>query len=256
MSHFRYFLRLRFRGTGYHGWQSQENALSVQQTINEALTKVLREEVQTTGCGRTDTGVHAENFYAHFDLSQKIKNPSSVLGKLSSLRISGIDFLEFIPVNPDANARFDALSRTYEYRIIRTRNPFLIDYSHFIYGPIDEDKMKNATKFLIGKQDFGAFSKSNTQVKTNICDISDAHWFQRAEQLIFSITADRFLRNMVRAITGTLIEIGQGKRPVHDMSRVIKSLERSEAGMSVPARGLFLMDIKYPENIFSEMKMD
>ena len=242
----RYFLQLRYKGTNYHGWQIQHNAVSVQQIVNESLSKVLHQAVETTGCGRTDTGVHAEQFYAHFDVSTPLDNTRRLIGKLSSMRIPGVDFQEFFQVHDQAHARFDAISRTYEYRIIRSRNPFLTELAHYVYGPLDVELMNAESKALIGKNDFGAFSKSGTQVKTNICNITEAHWFMCGEQLVFKITADRFLRNMVRAIAGTLIETGQGKRKPENLLRVIESKSRSSAGMSVPACGLFLTEIVYP----------
>lgn len=246
----RYFIKLRFKGTRYHGWQIQDNANAVQQTVNHALSLVLREKIETLGCGRTDTGVHASFFIAHFDVKREIADCPAVLGKLASLKIPDIDFMEFIPVKENANARFDAVSRTYEYHIIRTRNPFLMDFAYYLYGPLEVKKMEIVTTELIGLKDFGAFSKSRTQVKTNLCEITNAKWEWRDEKLVFTITADRFLRNMVRAIVGTLIEIGQGKRDASDFIKVIESRRRSRAGMSVPACGLFLTNVKYPADIF------
>jgi tRNA pseudouridine38-40 synthase len=190
--------------------------------------------------------VHAEEFYAHFDTENLLIDISGILGKLASLKIPGIDFRAIIPVEENAHARFDAQSRTYEYRIIRERNPFLIDLAHYVYGPLDINLMNHICSDLLGKKDFGAFSKSRTQVKTNICNITEATWFKQDEQLIFRITADRFLRNMVRAIVGTLIETGQGKRRSENLLQVIESKSRSQAGMSVPACGLFLSKVVYP----------
>lgn len=248
----RYFIRIRFKGSLYHGWQIQQNALSVQQLVNEALSKVLHQQIETVGCGRTDTGVHASDFYAHFDVLKKLENIQAIPGKLASLKVRDIDFREIIPVADDAHARFDATSRTYEYRVIRERNPFLMDYAHYLYGRLDVDKMNSVSETLIGRKDFGAFSKTGTQVKTNICHITEARWFESQEQLIFRIQADRFLRNMVRAIVGTLLEIGQGKRAPENMLQVIESKSRSKAGMSVPACGLFLTEVKYPYPLSSE----
>ena len=231
----RYFIRMRYNGSAYHGWQIQQNAYSVQQATNEALSKVFRQHIETTGCGRTDTGVHAEEFYAHFDTNGHLENIQGLLGNLAALKLPGIDFREISEVSPQAHARFDAISRTYEYRITRERNPFLENLAYYVYGHLDTALMNEMAQQLIGRKDFGAFAKSGTQVKTNICTIIEAVWEEKNELLIFRITADRFLRNMVRAIVGTLLEAGQGKRKPENLMEVLESKSRSNAGMSVPA---------------------
>lgn len=246
----RYFLRIRYKGTFYHGWQVQDNANSVQQAVNEALKKVLRSPIESIGCGRTDTGVHADDFYLHFDVQEKIANPAEIIRKLTAMKVADIQFRELIAVKDEAHARFDATSRTYKYYIIRERNPFYLDRAAYIYGDIDLEFIKNASRFLIGKKDFGAFAKSNTQVATNICTVSEASWEAQDELLIFTISADRFLRNMVRAIVGTLIDIGQGKLSMDQFQSIIDSKDRRKAGMSAPPQGLFLTRIVYPESIF------
>lgn len=243
----RYFIRLRYKGTLYHGWQVQPNAHTVQAEVNAALSLLLREPVETTGCGRTDTGVHAEDFYAHFDTVKPIADPAALTGRLNALWVPDIQFRELFRVADNAHARFDATARTYEYRITHERNPFLTGLAHYIPGPLDVEQMQVTALKLLGKQDFGAFSKSRTQVKTTICTITRAEWAWRGEVLVFTISADRFLRNMVRALVGTLLETGKGKRETADLLRVIESRSRSSAGMSVPACGLFLTEVSYGE---------
>jgi tRNA pseudouridine38-40 synthase len=246
----RYFIRIRYRGTAYHGWQMQPNAITVQEVLDEAMSKILREPISTLGCGRTDTGVHASDFYAHFDVSLPIENLDFILQRLSAMRLKGIQICEIIPVPENAHARFDAISRTYEYRISLTQDPFIEGLTHYIHTPINVEVMNEATQYLLGKNDFSAFSKSNTQVFTNNCDIKFAHWKKDDQLLVFTIKADRFLRNMVRAIVGTMLEIGQGKIAPADMAEIIKSGDRSNAGMSVAAQGLFLTKVEYPEGYF------
>lgn len=247
----RYFIRLRYKGTDYHGWQVQNNATSVQQAVNRALSLVLRQEIETLGCGRTDTGVHAEDFYAHFDVDQPIENATVLLNKLTSMKIPGIQFRSLHAVADTAHARFDAVYRQYEYRITTERNPFHDHLAHYLFGTLDVEAMNLAARQLLGKQDFGAFSKVHTQVFTNICTVTQAVWEEKNGMLVFTIRADRFLRNMVRAVVGTLLEMGQGKRSVEEMTQIIASQNRSQAGMSVPACGLFLTEVGYPENILS-----
>jgi tRNA pseudouridine38-40 synthase len=249
----RYFIRLRYKGTTYHGWQIQNNAHTVQESVDKALSLALRCTIETLGCGRTDSGVHADDFYAHFDLEHAIEDTQLLLNKLEAMKIPGIQFRSIHLVHVHAHARFDAIQRTYEYRISLERNPFLDGMVHYLkadskQGRLDIVAMNTAAKELYGKQDFSAFSKSNTQVFTNNCDIVKAVWEEKNGLLIFTISADRFLRNMVRAIVGTLLEIGQGKRTIEEMKSVIESKSRSDAGMSVPASGLFLTEIKYPDS--------
>jgi tRNA pseudouridine38-40 synthase len=242
----RYFIHLQYNGTPYHGWQIQPNASSVQETLNEALSRIFHQTIETTGCGRTDTGVHAQDFYAHFELETEIQDVSMVLKKFDSMRLKGICVLDIFPVADDLHARFSATSRTYEYRIMRRRNPFLENQAHYIYGALDVEKMNQAAQYLLGKKDFSAFSKSNTQVFTDICTVSFAQWEAKDELLIFTITADRFLRNMVRAIVGTLLDVGYQKIDPSSIPEIIKSGNRSQAGISVPACGLFLTKVEYP----------
>jgi len=245
----RYFLQLSFKGTAYHGWQRQRNAMSVQQILDETLSKLLKENILTSGAGRTDTGVHARVFYAHFDTKHEALHKTEIVYRLNSMLPFDIAIQRIFPVKDDAHARFDATSRTYEYVISRTKDPFLKDYTCYLYGELDLEKMNEAAQLLLGTKDFGCFSKSRTQVKTNICTVISAEWIAKDHRLIFTITADRFLRNMVRAIVGTHIELGQDKITLDDYIAVIKGRNRSDAGYSVPAEGLSLMDIQYKERI-------
>jgi tRNA pseudouridine38-40 synthase len=242
----RYFIQIKYNGTNYHGWQIQPNALTVQQEVDKTLSLFFKTPIYTLGCGRTDTGVHAEQFFAHFDIAQAIEDIPSILNKLSAYNLKGVQFQDIFEVPETLNARFDAISRTYEYRIMFQRNPFLENLALYHFGKLEIAPMQQAAALLLGKKDFGAFSKSNTQVNNNICDITEAKFIQKEELLIFTITANRFLRNMVRAIVGTLLEIGKGKRAPNQILEVLESQNRSKAGISVPACGLFLVKVEYP----------
>ncbi|MFC2107231.1 tRNA pseudouridine(38-40) synthase TruA [Bacteroidota bacterium] len=246
----RYFLKLAYNGSNYHGWQIQDNAPSVQETINKAISTQTGSEINLSGCGRTDTGVHAEEFYAHFDLEKTIVNRENFVYKLNNFLPSDIVIFELIPVSPEANARFDAISRTYKYYITKRKNPFRNDQAYTIFGDIDISAMNKAAEILKEYTDFTSFSKLHTQVKTNNCKITEAYWKQENDLLVFTITADRFLRNMVRAIVGTLLEIGKGKSEIENLRKIIDIKDRSKAGFSVPAQGLFLTNIQYPKTIF------
>nr|WP_284040511.1 tRNA pseudouridine(38-40) synthase TruA [Sphingobacterium sp. lm-10] len=243
----RYFLEIAYKGTAYHGWQIQQNAISVQEKLQLALKTVLRQEVETTGAGRTDTGVHATQLYVHVDIpSEKIDSSKKFVHALNAVLPSDISVKRILKVHSDAHARFDAVSRSYEYHIHLGKNPFLEDASWLLRDTPDISKMNEAAKLLLGKKDFGCFSKAHTQVFTNICTIQEARWVMNGERLTFHITADRFLRNMVRAIVGTLLEVGAKGKPVEHVSEVIASQDRGQAGASVPARGLYLTQIIYP----------
>jgi len=243
----RYFLELSFLGTNYHGWQRQQNAHTVQQELENALKILLKTETETTGCGRTDTGVHARKFFAHFD-SQTIQpsSHSTFIYHLNSLLPKDISVINIHPVKDAAHARFDATSRTYEYIIVRRKDSLLQGLSFQFEYPLNIERMNRLAQVFIGKHDFASFSKSRTQVKTTICNVTEAAWKEEEHQLIFRITADRFLRNMVRAIVGTLLEAGEGKLSEDDFKEIFASKNRSEAGMSVPACGLYLCDVRYP----------
>ena len=241
----RYFIKFAYNGTLYHGWQSQPNALTVQETLQKALSLLFKKHIELVGAGRTDTGVHAKEMYAHFDFNEQLETDFWI-PKLNSYLPKDIVIYEIIPVTAEAHARFDATSRTYEYYIHSFKDAFLTDLSWYHYYPLDLERMNEAASTLLEYTDFECFSKTNTDVFTYNCKITEAFWQKKGNQLIFTITADRFLRNMVRAIVGTLINIGQGKIEVAQLQKIIESKKRSEAGFSAPAHGLYLTQIKYP----------
>ncbi|MEY5069139.1 MAG: tRNA pseudouridine(38-40) synthase TruA [Bacteroidota bacterium] len=240
----RYFIELAYLGKAYHGWQIQDNAISVQQKLNEALETLLRHPVETIGCGRTDTGVHATQHFAHLDT--EIELTDRHLYSLNGLLPFDITVKRFILVATDAHARFDAQLRAYEYHVHFEKNPFRQDFSWFLKEIPDINLMNEAAAQLKNYTDFSCFSKSNTQTFTNNCQIKEAYWGKSEFGLVFHISADRFLRNMVRAIVGTLVEIGQGNMPPEAIHQIIESKNRSNAGASVPACGLYLTQVKYP----------
>jgi tRNA pseudouridine38-40 synthase len=273
----RYFIELSYDGTNYHGWQIQKNALSVQEVLNEKLSVILREPIETTGCGRTDTGVHARDFFAHFDMEGKsivhgpwsmgesrtaeaVANSNEVsmdhglwtMGKnenvvrsINAILPKDIAIKRVFPVSEKAHARFDAVLRTYEYHIHFNKDPFKTGYSWELRDRPDMVLMNKTAEIIKEYTDFSCFSKSNTQVKTNICKISKAEWIVAGNGIIFHISADRFLRNMVRAIVGTLLMVGKHEIEPEVVRDIIESKNRSNAGMSVPACGLYLTEVKY-----------
>ncbi|MFL1895795.1 tRNA pseudouridine(38-40) synthase TruA [Aquimarina sp. 2-A2] len=247
----RYFLELAYNGTPYHGWQRQPNAVSVQETIEQALSMILREEIGIMGAGRTDTGVHAKQLMAHFDVDKNL-DKETLRYKLNCILPKEIAVYGLRKVRPSAHARFDAVSRSYEYHISFKKNPFAIDTTYYLKKKLDLTVMNEAAEMLLNYTNFKCFSKSKTDVKTYNCDIAEAKWEVTENGLIFKISANRFLRNMVRAIVGTLIEIGEHKLSVADLERIIKSEDRGEAGYSVPAAGLFLTAVEYPKTIYIE----
>lgn len=248
----RYFLKLSYNGANYHGWQLQENSNTVQAEVEKALSTLLGNKIDVTGAGRTDTGVHAREYFAHFDIKEKLekKNNADLIYRMNAILPDDISVHDIIPVTDDAHARFSAISRTYKYYISRSKNPFARENSWNIFGKLDVKRMHEATKILLEYNDFTSFAKLHSDVKTNNCKITKAEWKNEKELLVFTITADRFLRNMVRAIVGTLIDVGKGKISVDDFRKIIEAKNRGDAGYSVPAKGLFLEKIKYPENIF------
>jgi tRNA pseudouridine38-40 synthase len=249
----RYFLQLSYNGTAYHGWQVQENtALTVQGVVNEVCSRLLNEAISTTGCGRTDAGVHARVFYAHFDSVNEtlLSEQDQWIYKFNKALPADIAVQKIMLVKPDASARFDATSRSYQYFISKVKNPFRINETALLKGTYDIETMNQAANLLLDYEDFSAFSKSNTQTYTNNCKIYSAHWTEDNDMLIFSISADRFLRNMVRAIVGTLLNVGAGKLSVADFAKVIESKNRSNAGTSVDACGLYLVNVTYPKAYF------
>lgn len=240
----RYFIELSYNGKHYHGWQIQPDAVSVQEKLNKAISVILQEKIVVVGAGRTDTGVHAEQLFAHFDTNKKLDK--KYIHKLNSVLPEDIVVLDLFLVDDNLHARFDAVSRSYEYRIFLGRNPFLLDTTWQIFNQkLDVEAMNNAAKMLLEFENFKAFSKVKTDVKTFNCNIIHAVWKERNNTLIFYISANRFLRNMVRAIVGTLIDVGTHKISIEDFRTIILSKNRSKAGLSVPAKGLFLTEVKY-----------
>ena len=241
----RYFLQLSYNGTRYFGWQKQPNAISVQEVIEKALSTVLRAEIAVVGAGRTDTGVHASFYVAHFDVSNEIAEPEKLMYHLNRFLPGDIAIQKIWKVGNDLHARFSAISRTYKYFISTVKDPFQTETSFQYTGFLDVEKMNEAALVLYEYQDFTSFSKLHTDVKTNNCKIFQAEWKTENNQLVFTIKADRFLRNMVRAIVGTLLEVGKGKITVDDFRKIIERQDRRAAGTSAPAHGLFLVDIEY-----------
>jgi tRNA pseudouridine38-40 synthase len=247
----RYFLFLSYKGTFYHGWQLQPNSITVQKILDEALSVVLNEPVKTIGAGRTDTGVHAIFFCAHFDSkSAELASDKDLIFKLNRYLPNDIAINSIRKVQPGTNARFSAVSRTYKYYISKVKDPFFDSSSWFLYGNFDVESMNAASATLLEFSDFTSFSRLHSGSKTNNCIIYHAGWEETQTQLIFTIKADRFLRNMVRSIVGSMTDIGFGKINIEDFKKIILARDRGKAGMSAPAKGLFLTDIEYPPEIF------
>ncbi|TBN00439.1 tRNA pseudouridine(38-40) synthase TruA [Hyunsoonleella flava] len=244
----RYFIELSYNGTAYHGWQIQPKAITVQEVLEDALSTVLNEKIAVVGAGRTDAGVHAKQMFAHFD-TEATFTETDLVYKLNSFLPFNIAVAAIFKVQPEAHARFDAIRRSYLYRVGFKKNVFAHRNAYLLKQPLDMEAMNAAAKILFEYKDFQCFSKTHTDVKTYYCDIMKAKWFLRDDELHFTITADRFLRNMVRAIVGTMINIGLGKISLDDFRAIIASKDRSEAGYSVPAHGLYLTEVAYPETI-------
>lgn len=251
----RYFIKLAYNGSAYHGWQIQDNTTAtVQEVLQTKLSLILGENIEVVGCGRTDTGVHAKSYYAHFDSVNADIDSSekNLVFKINKVLPADIAISELFRVNQQASARFDATSRTYDYLIHRQKNPFLTNSSLYIFGNLNVDLMNDAAQTLLLYQDFTSFSKVNTQTFTNNCEITFAKFIKLNEhEYVFKITANRFLRNMVRAIVGTLLEVGKNKLTVEQFKLIIESKNRSEAGMSAPAHALYLSEISYPSTIIN-----
>ncbi|MBS9462974.1 tRNA pseudouridine(38-40) synthase TruA [Flagellimonas sp. 389] len=247
----RYFIRFSYFGKAYHGWQNQPNAITVQEVLEKALSTLLREKIEVLGAGRTDAGVHAREMYAHFEYGA-IGNTKDLVFRLNAFLPEDIAVEAIEHVTKHAHARFDAAERTYEYWIVQKKSPFYSDTAYHVRHPLNLEAMNKSASFLMDYTDFECFSKSNTDVKTFNCKISKAIWIATNDKLIFTITADRFLRNMVRAIVGTLLDVGQGKMQPEEIKIIIASKNREEAGFSVPAKGLYLTKILYPTAIFNE----
>jgi tRNA pseudouridine38-40 synthase len=245
----RYFIELSYKGKNYCGWQIQPNANTVQEEIQNALSKILRTPISCMAAGRTDTGVHASQMFIHLDTDIEIDSPKYIY-KFNAVLPDDIAIYSIFRVKDDAHTRFNAISRSYEYQVLQARNPFLLDTTWQIpNSKLNVALMNEAAKLLLKYTNYKCFSKSKTDVKTYNCTITNAEWIATDNLLIFHISADRFLRNMVRAIVGTLVEIGQGKKSISDFIKIIESEDRNMAGPSAPAQGLMLTAVNYPENI-------
>jgi tRNA pseudouridine38-40 synthase len=248
----RYFIYLSYKGTSYHGWQVQPNSVTIQKILNEALSTILNEKISTVGAGRTDTGVHALVFCAHFDtVAPDLTSKKNLVYRLNRFLPKDIAVSRILRVMPEAHARFSAITRTYRYNISKTKNPFWEDSSWFIHGKTDINAMNEVCGLLLNYNDFTSFSRLHSDNKTNVCRIFYAVWEEADDRLVFTIKADRFLRNMVRALVGTMVEVGAGKMTMNQFEGIIQAKDRCKAGKSAPAKGLFLVDIEYPEEIFS-----
>ncbi len=241
----RYFIELSYRGTNYHGWQIQPNASTVQSMLENALAVILRSKVSLTGAGRTDKGVHASYYTAHFDTGKRLTE--TLVHRLNGYLPFDIHILRILQVPDYAHARFDALSRTYRYIITTKKHPFLRELCTFIPHQPDLNLMNEASAFLLTCSDFTSFSKLHSNNLTNLCRIDALTWIMHGDFILFTITADRFLRNMVRSLTGTLLNVGRGKISMEEFRDITLSMDRSRAGTSAPAEGLYLTDISYPE---------
>ena len=247
----RYFLQIAYDGTNYHGWQRQPNAHSVQEEIEKALCKILRlRKVVTLGCGRTDTGVHASDFYLHFVPEIHELNEGETLFRLQQVLPKDIAAYRLFKVNNRAHASFDANERSYEYRIAKKKDPFQRNYTYFYGKELNVEAMNNAARLMLGSHDFACFCKSGGGQMTTMCDVREARWEEKDSLLIFHITADRFLRNMVRAVVGTLLQVGRGEMSLEEFQEVLNSKSRNAAGESVRPNGLFLTRVIYPESTF------
>ncbi len=241
----RYFIRLAYNGAAYHGWQIQKNAHSVQEEITDKLSLLLKIDMQLTGCGRTDTGVHAREFFAHFDIDKLNFREKDLVYKLNSFLPADISIFDIYKVDDEMHSRFNAVSRTYKYYISPKKNPFNNEFSYYLNIPLDVEEMNKACGYLFIHTDFTSFSKLHTQTATNDCKVKAAGFEFKNNMLVFSITADRFLRNMVRAIVGTMLEVGKGNIAAEVVDDIISLKDRSKAGFSVPAKGLFLERVEY-----------
>lgn len=245
----RYFFEIAYNGTNYAGWQSQQNATGVQAIVEQSLSKLLRTEIKIVGSGRTDTGVHCEQQFFHSDIEKDFDAQNLVL-RMNSLLPSDISIYSIRKVKADASARYSAVERTYQYRITRKKNPFVEKLACHYFKPLDLRTLNKAASLLLGEHDFESFSKVKTDVNHFVCEIKKATWEESNDTLEFTITANRFLRGMVRAIVGTLLDVGSGKITVSEFQSIIKSKDRKKAGANVPPYGLYLTKVKYPSSIF------
>ena len=246
----RYFLEFSYKGTAYHGWQRQPNAPTVQQQMEDALTTLLGKETAVLAAGRTDTGVHAKQMFAHVDLALNAEAIKQLGHRLNKFLPHDIAIKAIHPVKADAHARFDAISRSYTYHLVPHKSPFTHELAYTFTTALYLDAMNAAAKLLLGHTNFKCFSRSKTDVKTYDCKVTEAYWAQSDSEWVFYISANRFLRNMVRAIVGTLLDVGTGKTSLADFQAILNSADRTKAGSSAPAHGLFLTQVQYPNTIF------
>ena len=246
----RYFFTIAYKGTNYHGWQKQPNAIGVQQIVEDVFSTILNQKSEIVGSGRTDSGVHATAQVFQFDFTGEQKDAEQLLYKANKMLPKDVALKHVWQVKDEAHARFDATSRAYQYHIVTEKNPFAIDQAYFFTYDLAIDKMNLAAVKLLNYQDFESFSKVKTDVFTFNCDIIEAFWKQEPESLVFHIKANRFLRGMVRAIVGTLLDVGQNKISIEEFENIIKAKDRNSAGRAVPANGLFLTEVQYPKDIY------
>ncbi|PIQ22282.1 MAG: tRNA pseudouridine(38-40) synthase TruA [Cytophagales bacterium CG18_big_fil_WC_8_21_14_2_50_42_9] len=249
----RYFLRIAYDGTDYHGWQTQPNARTVQEVLTTSLSTILRQPIETVGSGRTDTGVHASEQFVHFDAAALL-DEKAFCNRLNRLLPSDISALQLYRVSPDAHTRFDAVARTYEYRITRFKNPFLQRYAHYLNREVNLNWLNEAATALLAFEDFTTFSKVKGDTLHYRCQMLAAYWQQDGPDLIFTIKANRFLRGMVRLVVGTLLDVGAGKIPVTNFKEIVAAQDRRLASGAAPASGLFLTQVSYPEGYFAEQQ--
>jgi tRNA pseudouridine38-40 synthase len=245
----RYFIEIAYRGTAYHGWQIQQNALGIQQLLNEKLSLKLGEEIYCIGCGRTDTGVHARQFYLHLDVNKDI--PADFIRQMNNFLPADIALHRIFPVPEKAHSRFSAVERTYTYILSLEKDPFMLGLSGFYYDGMDLESMNEAAGILTEFSDFTALCKISKDQKNNLCSIKAASWRGNGKLLVFTITANRFLRGMVRILVGTLMEIGKGRMSVSAFRELLSQQERTQAGSAAPAEGLYLTEVKYPDWVFA-----
>lgn len=245
----RYFFEISYKGANYHGWQIQQNAISVQQVIQEQLTQLVNDDIEITGGGRTDAGVHAKQQFFHVDFKKAIHGEDFKY-HLNAILPKDILIRSIRKVKPEAHARFDATKRSYEYVIIPHKDPFKLNEAYIYCRSIDLEKLNAASEILIGKHNFKSFSKVKTQVKNFICEVYNAYWQQDGDSIVFHIESNRFLRGMVRTIVGTLLMVNESKIEINTIIEILESRDRSKAGRSVPPEGLYLLEINYPNHIF------
>jgi tRNA pseudouridine38-40 synthase len=245
----RYFFEISYNGTNYHGWQNQANAVGVQEVVESALSKIFRTKLEIVGSGRTDAGVHCVQQFFHADIQKEFDEPTWLI-KLNSLLPKDIAIRSIRPIKAEAHARYDAFERSYEYKITRVKDPLLVGQAYYFFKSLDVPTMNRAAALLVGEHDFECFSKVKTDVNHFICTIKKAHWNQKGDLLVFNVTANRFLRGMVRAIVGTLLDVGCDKISLEDFNGILKGKDRKKAGMNVPPEGLYLTSVKYPKNVF------